>query len=284
MKRYNFFIIIVGLILIFSSCERDKILFDESMTFVSFDKATVNIPEEGGPVKIAVKLSGLSGTEGTSVSYEVSTEGFENPASGSDYSIAESEITFPGEGIAYLTVTPVDNDVFTGDKSFKIKLTSVSKGYLIGAEKEVTIVIKDNEHPLAAWIGTYDVAAASYGDPGNWDEAWVVTTEPDPSDVNRLVMTGIGAPSGEAIYAVINMDEMTVTIKAGQTLAGDVYGYGDMAIVYGTPDFDFDSGADIVGTITADGNMQIDNWGHLMTGDYAIYGLWDVFNTTWTKQ
>lgn len=284
MKRYIYSILLLGLIGMFSSCERDHIYFDESMTFVAFTQSSVTIPEEGGAVQIPVLLSGLSGTAGTTVSFEVSAEGQSNPASGSDYSIAESQISFDGEGEKFITVTPVDNDVFTGNKSFTIKLTSTSAGYQIGADKEIVVTLKDNEHPLGKWIGTYTVEAASYGNPGAWDETWTVVTSPDNSDVSKLQLeVTSGGPVGSGVSAVLNLDEMTITIAAGQTFAGNGYGYGDVDIQYGFPDLTVDSSQDMVGTISEDGTISIDNVGTVLTGANAGY-VWDVFNTTWTKQ
>jgi len=75
MKKYIYSILLVGLVALISSCERDHIYFDESMTFVAFTQDAISIPEEGTAVKIPVLLSGLSGTAGTTVSFEVSTDG-----------------------------------------------------------------------------------------------------------------------------------------------------------------------------------------------------------------
>jgi len=192
-------------------------------------------------------------------------------------------LSFDKEGTAYITVTPVDNDVFTGNKSFSIKLTSTSAGYQIGAEKEIVVTLKDNEHPLGIWIGTYSVDAASYGDPGNWDEAWTVVTTPDDADVTKLHLeVTAGGPVGTGVVAVLNKDEMTITIAAGQTFAGDGYGYGDVDIQYGFPDLTTDSSKELSGTISEDGSIHIDNLATVLTGANAGY-VWDVFNTTWTK-
>jgi hypothetical protein len=51
----------------------------------------------------------------------------------------------------------------------------------------------------------------------------------------------------------------------------------------GTPDITTNKDESIVGTISADGGIQIDLIGIELTGENAGY-VWDVFNTTWTKQ
>lgn len=283
MKKYIYSILLVGLIALISSCERDHIYFDDSMTFVAFTQDAITIAEEGDAVQIPVLLSGFSGTAGTTVSFEISNEGQNNPASSSDYSIAESQLSFDKEGTAYITVTPVDNDLFTGNKTFTITLTSTSAGYQIGAEKEIVVTLKDNEHPLGNWIGVYSVDAASYGQPGAWDEAWTVETSPDDEDVTMLhIEVKSGGPVGTGVTAIVDKDAMTITIAAGQTFAGDGYGYGDVDLMYGFEDLTVDSSLDLVGTISEDGSIHIDNVGTVLTGANAGY-VWDVFNTTWTK-
>ena len=136
-------------------------------------------------------------------------------------------------------------------------------------------------HPLQTWIGTYDVDAASYGNPGTWDEVWSVTTSPVAGDLTSLYMT-IDAGGGGGIPALVSIDDgaMTISIAPG-TAVGDLYGYGPTAVYYG--DYaTIDEFATVVGTIAPDGSMAIDNWTMVLT-DYGIPGgIWDAFNTTWT--
>ena len=136
-------------------------------------------------------------------------------------------------------------------------------------------------HPLQAWIGTYDVDAASYGNPGNWDEVWTVTTAPVAGDLNSLALT-IDAGGGGGVPFVVAIDDvaMTISIAAG-TAVGNLYGYGPTAIYYG--DYaTLDEFASIDGTIALDGTMSIDNLTMILTDYGLVAGLWDAFNTTWT--
>ncbi len=88
----------------------------------------------------------------------------------------------------------------------------------------------------------------------------------------------------DRIKATINLEEMSITLAPGQVL-GDVYGYGSIAVYKGT-----DAGDNIiqdqplVGVIQDDGTIKIDLWGELITDGQNAGLLWDVFNTTWTKQ
>jgi hypothetical protein len=134
------------------------------------------------------------------------------------------------------------------------------------------VTISDNEHPLKNWIGTYSVAAASYGDPGNWDEAWTVTTTPVEGELDQLALTGI-AGSTEPVYATLDTDAMTITIAAGQSL-GLVAGYGySIEIFVGDADLGIpDKDVPLEGTITEDGVIGVDFWANVISeGDYTGY-------------
>lgn len=287
MKHYSKLIFVVVMAVMLGSCKNDPILFDSSKTFVAFTASSATISENAATLDIPVMVGALKGSPSVTVDFDIVTDGLANPAAeGTDFTVSPAgSLTFAdGSGVAMLTIHPVDNDVFTGNKTFKIKITGNSKGYESGSQDVITVTLKDNEHPLAKWIGTYDVAAVSYGSPGAWDEAWTVTTEPDADDVTILWISGVAGSTGDPIKATVNTDEMTITLSGGQSI-GDVYGYGSVAVYKGT-----EAGDDVildeplVGTISEDGSINIDPWGHMITdGDYAGY-LWDVFNTTWTKQ
>jgi len=141
------------------------------------------------------------------------------------------------------------------------------------------------EHPLQTWIGTYDVDAVSYGDPGNWDEVWSITTEPVAGDLNSLAITiDAGGGGGVPFIAAVDDVGMTITITAG-TDAGDIYGYGS-TLIYSSDYVTLDEVSPVVGTISANGDIAIDNLGMILEAYAApsiIDGIWDAFNTTWTK-
>ena len=287
MKNTYKLLYIVMMAAIFTSCKNDPIMFDSSKTFVAFTSTSVSVVENENALDIPVMVAGVPGSPAVTVNFEVKTEGIANPAvEGTDFTILSSgSVDFPdGSGMVNITIHPIDNGVFTGDKSFELVLTSNSKNYPTGAENVITVTLKDNEHPLAKWIGTYSVSAVSYYSPGQYDELWSVTTEPDPNDVNKLIITGVGAPGSGPLKATINLEEMSITLAPGQVL-GDVYGYGSISVYKGT-----DAGDNIiqdqplVGVIQDDGTIKIDLWGELITDGQNAGLLWDVFNTTWTKQ
>jgi hypothetical protein len=287
MKNTYKLLYIFMMAVIFTSCKNDPIMFDQSKTFVAFATSSAAVMETENALDIPVMVASVPGSPAVTVNFEVSTEGIANPAvEGTDFTIVSGgSVDFPeGSGYAMITIHPIHNNLFTGNKSFELVLTSNSKNYPTGAENVMTITLKDNEHPLAKWIGTYLVNAVSYGNPGAWDETWLVTTDSDPDDVTKLIITGVGAEGSGPIKATVNLEEMSISLSPGQLL-GDVYGYGTIAVYKGT-----DAGDDVVldqplvGVIEEDGTIKIDLWAHYITDGQYINSLWDVFNTTWTKQ
>jgi|WetSurMetagenome_2_1015567.scaffolds.fasta_scaffold10086_3 hypothetical protein len=274
----------VLLIILSSSCKNDYISWDSSKTFVGFVASSINVPETTAN-DVSLMIAGLENGKAATVNYEISTTGLTNPAIlGTDFTLSTNgSVAFPtGAGYGKITVTPVDNANFTGDKSFYIVITTNSENYPNGKASKILVVIKDDEHPLAKWIGSYTIEAASYGDPGNWDETWTATTAPKDNDVTKLLITGIKGLGG-TLEATIDQEEMTITLVGGQAL-GQFSSYGNIGIYLGTDDGTDTMDGNLVGTISADGSINIDLFGLLIdSGAYEGY-LYDVFNTTWTKQ
>jgi hypothetical protein len=141
-------------------------------------------------------------------------------------------------------------------------------------------------HPLGTWLGTYTVAAASYGKPGEWDEEWTVTASFVPGEDDKISLLGIGAGGTSPVIATLDTDAMTITIAQGQD--SDAYesnGYTEGLVYFGNADLTIDDTKPLVGTITEEGGIAIDNFGIYVQyeADPSYNGVWDVFNTTWTK-
>jgi hypothetical protein len=287
MKNTYKLLYIVMMAVIFTSCKNDPIMFDKSKTFVAFTSSSASVMENENALDIPVMVAAVPGSPAVTVNFEVRTDGIANPAvEGTDFTIVSAgSVDFPeGTGMVNITIHPIDNNVFTGNKSFELVLTSNSKNYPTGAENVILVTLKDNEHPLAKWIGTYNVAAVSYSKPGVYDEAWTVTTEPDPNDVTKLLISGVGKEGSGPIKATISLEEMSITLAPGQSI-GDVYGYGNIVVYKGTDAGDgVIQDQPLIGVIQDDGTIKIDLWGEYITDGQYANSLWDVFNTTWTKQ
>lgn len=286
MKKhiYKLSIILVALFIL-SGCEKQYPLkFDTATSVVGFNKATLSINENAASGSVNVYLGAETGKAATDVSLSVSIANIAQPAiEGKDFTLSSKTVSV-GVGETAVTITPLNNEVFEGNKKFYLIVASNSKNYSIADQDTLTVTIVDDEHPLKAWIGSYKVAAASYGNPGEWDEEWNVTISAHPTDLTKLVIRGIGvaSPSTSDWIGVVNTTALTITFSPGQQL-NEAYGYGPVLMYLGTEDITTNKDANIVGTITANGGIHVDHLGIELTGSNAGY-VWDVFNTTWTKK
>lgn len=71
-------------------------------------------------------MAGIPGSGKVTVTLAVSTEGDTNPAiEGEDFTIDNKEITFEeGYGTQNIVIRPIDNNVFTGKKTFTLTIAS----------------------------------------------------------------------------------------------------------------------------------------------------------------
>jgi hypothetical protein len=286
MKKHIYKLSIILLtLLILAGCEKEyPIKFDKASSVVGFNKTTLSVNENGTGGSVNLYLGAVGGKASTDVTLAVSGEGIAKPAvEGKDFTLSSKTVSV-SVGETAITITPIDNSIFEGNKKFYLIITGNSKNYPVADQDTLTVTVVDDEHPLKAWIGSYKVAAASYGDPGNWDEEWNVTTSAHPTDLTKLVVRGIGvaSPSSSDWIGVINATAMTITFSPGQRL-NEAYGYGPVLMYLGTPDLTTNKDANIVGTISANGGIHIDHLGIELTGSNAGY-VWDVFNTTWAKK
>jgi len=278
-------------ILLVTACEKEKIMVSKSLKLVGFNGSSVIIPEsQSGDVSMFL---GAAAGKSVTVTLEVSTEGISSPAvEGADFTISTKtpELT---TGDTEVTITTIDNDVFTGDKSFDLVIVA-SESYKTAAENTIRVVISDDEHPLKNWLGTYSVDAASYGNPGAWDESWTVVITPVAGELDQVTLVGI-SNSADPILATIDKNGLTITIESGQLY--EAYGYGaeGCGLYYGTDDILALAGDYVTsemlqaataiameGTVAGDGStIAIDR---MAVNLEAYLYIWDAFNTTWTKQ
>ena len=290
-KIYFIFSIMVVAMVLVTSCKKDIIMFDDSTALVGFASTSLVISEaDADPSDITLYLGGALGATtdivlSTSIERYNDPEGFNNPAiEGTDFTLSSMSVSME-VGETVIQITPVDNAIFEGTKKFDLVITSNTAGYDISAESVLAVTIDDNEHPLKAWIGTYDIDAQSYGDPDNWDEAWVVTTSPVEGNLDQLSMVGFGDGGTGEVIAEIDTDAMTITIAPGQD--SDAYassGYTEGYVFFGFSDLSLDKDAALTGTIALDGTIVIDNFAISVWYNGADYGVWDSWHTTWTLQ
>jgi len=285
MKKYiiRLCIFLVALVFVTGCQDEYPIMYDSATSVVGFSKPSLTIIENGTAGSVNIYLGASTGTAATDVTLQVSVEGIANPAiEGTDFTLSSKNVSV-GVGETAVTITPIDNGVFQGNKQFNLILSSNSLGYPISAQKTATVTISDDEHPLKAWLGTFTVEAVSYGDdfygeaPGSWDEEWTVVVTPVEGKLDQVSMLGI-AGSTIPIIATIDKDALTITIAGAQVLS-DTYGNGEVTVYLGYEDMTYSETDPLTGTVKSDGTILVDGWCHFNDG-----WVWDVFNTTWTKQ
>jgi hypothetical protein len=291
-------LITVTVLFLVTACEQDIIMFNSSMNLVGFSATSLTVVENVGG-SASVYLGAVPGTaEATTVTLATDTEGLGTSAAveGVDYNLSTKSLSVSPNTVAMVDIVPVDDNVFVGNKKFYIVITSNNKSYKTSVQNRILVTISDDEHPLKHWIGTYTVAAVSYGNPGGWDEEWTVTTSAVEGNINQLAITGLGSGSTIPLIADVDKDGLTISIGGGQAV-GEAYGPGNgpVGVYYGTDDLlgQVYAGEEITATmLTAanieipgalddDGTIHIDKIAMVLT-DYNW--CWDVFNTTWTKQ
>jgi len=272
------------------SCEERDLTFDQNNAFIAFKDTTGTMSEKSNEVHNVELYYASRTTAGVSVAVETDTIGIEKPAvEGLDFNVVSSKtFSFESELVHMFEIEAIDNDLKEGNKSVNINLigdNGTPIGMAEGKNATYKLTIMDDEHPLARWIGTYDVYADSYGDvindepDGAWDETWEVTTSAVAYDDNKLSIVGIGGGS-LAVIATIDLDSMTITLPGGANVGGDGYGFDEALIWRG--DYENVEEADVVGTIYTNGSIAIDLLTMIVTDDTGMY-IWDSFNTTWTK-
>ncbi len=293
MKTHILKLMLVFLALtVFNACSWDPITFDSSKNFVAFQTKTAKVAEDADELQIPVVLAATSGSPSVTVDFEVVTEG-STAIEGEDFEIgnASKSLTFSdGFGTQYIIINPIDNDVFEGNKTFKVKLTSNSGNYPNGAIEEMSVTITDDEHPLKLVLGNYIFAGDdAWGDPFSV----AVTTSPVEGNLDQIsfplshLIPNYGPPDTYLVYAKIDLDEMTMTIAVGQSFASFGYGPCKISGYDGETEDPLSDGDLIHATIDEDGNItMLDLMGVYITegsnagASFAIFGAQSV----WTKQ
>jgi len=274
---------ILSAVLLVSSCEWNPPTFDAADSFIAFTASSSGVAEQGGMIGIPVLVTAESSAPAVSVTFDFDESSA--AVEGEDFTLVNTSNTLDisdGWGYDTIWIQPIDNDVFTGNILLIINLTSNTNSYAFGVTSSHTLTIIDNEHPLGNWIGSFSVDAVDY-----WSyfgpETWTVTTEPDPSDVNNLIVTGMGSGYSEytSVTGVVDLDAKTITFSAGAEIGTHADYSGPIAIYLG------DEGGGIyeepiVGDINDDGSIYVDLLGVKFVGGLNAGLTWAVFETTWT--
>ena len=226
-KTIKFFATAAGLVFL-ASCSQ-KVDFT-SQDFVRFNSSAYNTKEDDGTVKIPVYAYSKDGatvsipraeSANTSVTFDVIDR---NAVKGTDYTIspANGVLSFDGSSTAYIEVSIIEHPgVYTGSLSFDIVLTGAGEGYKLASEgvTATTITIKDNDHPLANFIGNYtSVKISDY-----WGDEYVLqcNVEAVDGDPTALTISNLCPNSASSGYThkflgVMSADHKTFTVTSNQ--------------------------------------------------------------------
>ncbi len=273
---------ILSAVLLVSSCEWNPPTFDSADSFIAFTAAGSAVGEQGGMIGIPVLVTSVAGQPAVSVSFDFDEASV--AIEGEDFTLVNSSNTLDyanGAGYDTIWIQPIDNDIFTGNIPLIINLTSNTQDYAFGVTNSHTLTIIDNEHPLGNWIGTFSVSAVDY-----WSyfgpETWTVSTEPDPGDVNNLIVTGIGGYAEQTpITGVVDLEAKTITFSAGAEVGTHADYSGPLAVFLGDEAGNLYE-EPIVGEVLDDGSIFVDLLGIKFVGGLNEGLNYGVYETTWT--
>jgi len=227
-------ILAAGLLLAVSCDKNENPEFSDSDAFVAFNKAAYSFSEDAGTIKIPVTLASVSGIS-TTISY-APVDG--TAKAGKDFELEDGTgtLTFDADGrTQYISIKIIEHKgEYTKDLKFQLSIKS-SGDVSIGADNICTITILDNDHPLAAILGTYVASGESYF---NGEIEWEMDLIKDPDDPTVVWFDKLcGGVSG--FYGNVTMDSAgkypeKITLPIGQastknstsTGDGNIYLYG----------------------------------------------------------
>lgn len=190
-------------------------VFEDSMTFVAFDKTSVTVDENAGTVSIPVTIASID-PKAVTVAYTV-TDGTAKAGVNFNLKDPSAVLVFDGQTRTMnLELAIVDlTGEYTGDLSFSLSL--VAPGNMkLGANSTCAVKISDLDHPLADILGTYTVTAEDFAQGA---VNWTMTLSKDPSDVNVVwidYVCPLAMQGSMAVYANVSEDHKTISIPCGQ--------------------------------------------------------------------
>ena len=273
--------IFLSLLFVLTGCELNSPEhFNPNDTNVSFDSNfSARFTENSGRVGIPVILAGVPGGTNVSITVAPSIEGISAPAiEGIDYTIENKSISFNnGYGVDSVYINIIDNDIFEGNKSFKLTFASVTpEGLKKNAVSSTTVTFIDDEHPLASILGNYQ--AVDNATSGAID-SYSMSISPIEGSITQITIDNLW-DGGLSIVADVNLDENKMIIAPGQgiykTSTYDIRMYWLDAA-----EMKFNTTSPIEVAINGT-TIVIGSWVAMGFGTSSAYGIYR--NTTMTKR
>lgn len=261
-KKILFGILSAGLLL--ASCNINKLpSFSDDDAFISFTKTSALIDENSADsVVLEVLCTSLNG-KNCSALIEIVDSAANMAKRGVNFtyytSCGSDTLNFSKENTSqYIIIKPIDNDEFGGDKRFGINLKYIDSN--IGFDKTCTVTIADNEHPLAAILGTYTAMGPSYFDDAVISYGVAITK--DEQDLSKVWFYPLAEGALNPVYGIVNEDKTEIKIPVLQVIGSDLgYPYSLLAGFYGPEGaMDIEESGNISATISADGTITILDW------------------------
>lgn len=229
MNKIIRIIAVSAAIISLASCSQ-KAEFQTS-PFVRLNSSSLSVKEDVGSVQIPVYaynddwLGFPRKYANTSVNFDVVDM---TAKKGVNYTVEPSNgvLTFDNSGVANITVN-ITNLVgeFTSDLKFKVVLTGASDGFTLGGLRENTVTIKDNDHPLAAILGTYTANVTD-----TWGDSYVIRTVVEPVDGSFTEVTMsdlcpwiITQGYTDKVHGVVSDDMSRITVEVNGVYANVGY-------------------------------------------------------------
>lgn len=235
-----------------------------SEDFVAFHTGSITASERAGSVKIPVHAYPQNGNPNTTVSFKV-VEG--SAKSGTNFSVepASGVLTFAGDSTQYITVNVKNQEgLYTGNLTFNIEIASATNDYKFPNYNSVKFTIKDEDHPLINYFGSYTTSYCM----GYWGDNYsghTIELAAWEGDVNSFSISNLEPYLGGngfkgPVRGVLNEDKTVITVASGQATGYNGVNY------YGfdapNPNDAESSEADIIINIQEDGSLFIPNaWG-----------------------
>ena len=194
-----------------------------SYTFVTFVGSSYTVNED--TVQFAVPVQVYPAPNGD---ITVTVAVVDNPDAkakvGTDFSLVNEVLSFTAAdstNTQNLLVNIVNHDgVFTSNMDFALEITEVvGDNVVLGHNSEVSVIIKDLDHPLSAILGAYEITGKAFYYTGNIYALSAfgfteTTLEPYEGDVTKVwaVLSPVNAPS----WGIVSEDMKKITFPFAQ--------------------------------------------------------------------
>ena len=265
-------LLLATMAVVVASCSVDTELFDAKDHFVAFQKSTFRV-KEGDILLVPVVVASTKGSPALTVKTSPKSR---TAVLNDAFMIPDTSLEFSeGFGTQYVSVISNDDNDFTGNRTFTLKIASNTLGMPLGAIDSTVITIVDDEHPLNLVLGNYVFSGKDA-----WDDPFStnVVTSPVEGDLTQITFPlnnlFAAAPAEYLIHVNVELTNNLIKIKTGQSF--DKWTYPCKVFGMDADGKDMPDGSYITGTIDpATGKITMNEYlGLLITaGDYKDYLL-----------